>query len=60
MSGATLARAAARLAAASDSPRLDAELLLAHVLGIERGRLAASDDLPLAREYEAEQLAELE
>ncbi len=48
MSDATLARAAARLAAASDSPRLDAELLLAHVLGIERGRLAARDDLPPA------------
>ena len=31
-----LAAAAARLAAASDTPRLDAELLMAHALGIER------------------------
>jgi len=47
MIGATLARAARRLAAATDSPRLDAELLLAHVLGVERSRLAALDDHPL-------------
>lgn len=34
-----LARATTRLAAISDTPRLDAELLLAHSLGIERDRL---------------------
>lgn len=34
-----LAVAAKRLAAVSDTPRLDAELLLAHALGIERGDL---------------------
>jgi release factor glutamine methyltransferase len=48
MIGALLGRAARRLAAASASPRLDAELLLAQVLGVERGRLAARDDQPLA------------
>lgn len=48
MSGAALAAAARALAATSASPRLDAELLLAHVLGVERGRLAALDDRPLA------------
>lgn len=47
MIGAALADAARRLAASSRSPRLDAELLLAHVLGIDRGRLAARDDAPL-------------
>ncbi len=34
-----LNRAADRLAATSDTPRLDAELLLAHAFGIERDRL---------------------
>jgi release factor glutamine methyltransferase len=48
MIGAALARATRLLAPASASPRLDAELLLAHVLGIERGRLVALDDRPLA------------
>lgn len=54
MIGAALARATRLLAPVSDSPRLDAELLLAHALGIERGRLAAVDDVPLgAAEAEA-------
>ncbi len=48
MISAALARAARRLASSSDSPRLDAELLLAHVLGVERGRLAALADRPFA------------
>lgn len=34
-----LARGAARLISISDTPRLDAELLMAHALGIERDRL---------------------
>ncbi len=34
-----LSQAAARLAMVSDSPRLDAELLLAHAAGIERDEL---------------------
>jgi release factor glutamine methyltransferase len=39
--GATLTRAAALLAAAGvDSPRVDAEILAAHILGIPRSRLA--------------------
>jgi release factor glutamine methyltransferase len=38
-SAAALRRAAARLREASDTPRLDAELLLAHALGIGRDRL---------------------
>jgi release factor glutamine methyltransferase len=39
-----ISAAAARLAAAGvDSARVDAELLLAHVLGVERSRLAAVD-----------------
>jgi release factor glutamine methyltransferase len=42
-----LAGAAARLAAAGvDSPRIDAELLLAHCLGVERGRLNLVDEIP--------------
>ena len=57
MIGAALARATARLAARSDSARLDAELLLAHVLGLERGRLLARAEQPLgeapARAFEA-------
>jgi release factor glutamine methyltransferase len=36
---AALAEAAARLAATGDTPRLDAELLMAHALGIERETL---------------------
>jgi len=36
---AALADATARLAAVSDTPRLDAELLLAHALGVERSAL---------------------
>jgi release factor glutamine methyltransferase len=47
MIAAALAGAARQLAASSASPRLDAELLLAHVLGVERGRLAALE-APLA------------
>ncbi|WP_265587560.1 peptide chain release factor N(5)-glutamine methyltransferase [Sphingomicrobium arenosum] len=38
-SGLTLGEAAARLERVSDTPRLDAELLLAHSLGVERDRL---------------------
>ena len=37
--GATLRDAAQRLAAVSDTPRLDAELLMAHALGVERSAL---------------------
>jgi release factor glutamine methyltransferase len=48
MIGAALERAARLLATASGSPRLDAELLLAQVLGVERARLAALDERPLA------------
>src|SRR3546814_1619913 len=36
---AALRNAAARLAAVSGTPRLDAELLMAHALGVERDRL---------------------
>lgn len=36
---AALAEAARRLAGVSDTPRLDAELLMAHALGVERERL---------------------
>lgn len=36
---AALAEAAARLGAVSDTPRLDAELLMAHALGIDRDQL---------------------
>jgi release factor glutamine methyltransferase len=48
------AAAAARLATTSDSPRLDAELLLAHALGVPRSRLRAApesrpDDAAAAR-----------
>jgi release factor glutamine methyltransferase len=41
MIAAALGAAAARLAAASASPRLDAELLLAEALGMDRGRMLA-------------------
>ena len=37
-----IAAAAARLAAGSDTPRLDSELLMAHALGVERDRLLLS------------------
>lgn len=37
--GDALREAAARLAAVSDTPRLDAELLMAHAAGLERGAL---------------------
>jgi len=45
-----LERAARELGAATPTPRLDAEVLLAHVLGIERGRLAALDARALTAE----------
>ncbi|GAA1455613.1 peptide chain release factor N(5)-glutamine methyltransferase [Williamsia maris] len=46
MNRAVIAAAADRLAAAGvDSPRVDAELLVAHVLGVDRGRLIAAADL---------------
>src|SRR5207302_4806352 len=53
--GALVRRAAATLAAAgSPTPRLDAELLLAHVLGVERLALHASPErLPGAAERAA-------
>jgi release factor glutamine methyltransferase len=38
-----LAAAASRLASGSDTPRLDAELLMAHALGIEREALLLTD-----------------
>jgi len=37
--GATLLSAAQKLGGVSDTPRLDAELLMAHALGVERGSL---------------------
>ena len=41
-----LVEAARRLAAAGvESPRVDAELLLAHVLGVPRGRLLTLDEV---------------
>ena len=49
-------QAAARLRAAGvESPEHDAEVLLAHVLGVERSRLALVDDVPdpLAEQYDA-------
>ncbi|WP_296394298.1 peptide chain release factor N(5)-glutamine methyltransferase [Williamsia sp.] len=46
MNRAVIAAAADRLTAAGvESPRVDAELLVAHVLGVDRGRLVAADDL---------------
>jgi release factor glutamine methyltransferase len=45
--GAALRNATARLSATSDTPRLDAELLLAEVLGGTRERLILDRDLPL-------------
>jgi release factor glutamine methyltransferase len=40
--GKALAAAASRLAGSSESPRLDAELLMAHVLGVEREAMLLS------------------
>ena len=49
-----MAAAAARLAAAGcDSPRLDAELIAAHVLGIDRTALVTRGNAPLDAEQEA-------
>ena len=49
-----LAAAARWLAATSDTPRLDAELLMAHALGIERERmLLGSGDEPAPKDYAA-------
>ncbi len=49
--GELLAGAVARLrAAGSESPRLDAELLLAHALGVERTTLLAHPEQPVAPE----------
>lgn len=49
-----LAAAAARLAPASGTPRLDAELLMAHALGIERGAMLLSGlDGPAPGQFEA-------
>jgi release factor glutamine methyltransferase len=50
------ASAAARLRAAGvESPEHDADVLLAHVLGVDRSRLALVDDVPppLAEQYDA-------
>ncbi|QCB56284.1 peptide chain release factor N(5)-glutamine methyltransferase [Sphingopyxis sp. PAMC25046] len=63
---AALRDAAARLAAASDTPRLDAELLMAHALGVERQALlldpsrftlSADFDAMLARRMNHEPVA---
>jgi release factor glutamine methyltransferase len=52
-----VARAARRLAAAGvPSPRADAELLAAHLLGISRGRLALAPPLSPAKLAELDQL----
>ena len=48
-----LSWATARLRGASETPRLDAELLLAHVLGWERARLLAEGRLPLTERQAA-------
>jgi release factor glutamine methyltransferase len=45
--GATLARAAHQLRARTDTPRLEAELLLAHVLGLSRASLHTHPERPL-------------
>ena len=51
---AALAEAAGRLAGASDTPRLDAELLLAHALGITReALLLGARDLAVPAGFEA-------
>src|SRR5262245_9770451 len=52
--GIRLGDAAKQLASTSDSARLDAELLLAHVLGVNRAWLAAhADENAEAPEFEA-------
>jgi release factor glutamine methyltransferase len=57
MTDTVLSLAAAQLCAVSSSPRLDAELLLAAVLGLDRDRLRARQALPLdpaaARAFQA-------
>ena len=50
---AELAAAAARLNGASDTPRLDAELLMAHALGIAREGLLLGPDRPAPDAFEA-------
>jgi release factor glutamine methyltransferase len=52
--GALLREGARRLAATSPTPRLDAELLLAHLLGWGRARLLAEADAPVAEAVAAE------
>jgi release factor glutamine methyltransferase len=47
-----LQRGARALRTQSDSPRLDAELLLGYVLGLSRARLMARSDEPVAAEHE--------
>jgi release factor glutamine methyltransferase len=56
--GEALMAAQARIAACSDSPRLDAELLLGHVLGLGRAQVFARlhDELPAAEAQEFEAL----
>jgi release factor glutamine methyltransferase len=51
--GGELARAAQLLAAISPTPRLDAELLLAHALGISREALLLGPDRPVPPDFEA-------
>ena len=46
--GEMLRRGAVRLRPASDSPRLDCELLLAHALGVDRAALYAHSDMVLS------------
>ena len=49
-----LSRATQQLSATSDTPRLDAELLMAHALGIERDALLLSrQDGPVPRDFAA-------
>jgi release factor glutamine methyltransferase len=50
--GQALKSAAERLASLADTPRLDAEVLLAHVLGRDRATLRAWPERPLAPEQE--------
>ena len=47
-----LAGAARRLAAVSDTPLLDAELLLAHTLGIEREEMLLKETVAVSGEFE--------
>ena len=52
--GDAIAAAASRLAPASDTPRLDAELLMAHALGVTRERMLLSRlDAAAPEEFEA-------